>query len=373
MSSGTAVAEAAAYMAGMTHINVLATARREDARDTVGRFGVQEHSAPEATLATIESIEADNARREADAADRQMYAEVLDGVEKAANMYAARRGQWNDRDDIVGDTIVDILGQQKRGTTHINDDAFKQYTTRAVSSRYVDPGVHHTSLTGRRIFNEKVEAKMQSLGRPLTKAEREELADAVRLSFPAGRRPAFGFERKEVPISLDLEVGENGSTTLGDLIAAEERGSDYATATTRAAAANDALEDEGSSFKAADARKNIWNLLADDDAPKVAVKSVTDDRQHRALVENFGGAAAVARAWQEGETAEDDAVNESLFAPFGQLDEKQREHVTNVLVRNAAFADKIWDSAMTAALDVQKLRSLKRRESRAAAREAAAT
>lgn len=360
----------AAYMLDMTQISTIAADRREAAREATGQFGEQVHSTPEIALATIESIESDLARREAARAERQMFAEVLDGVERAANMYAARRGQWNDRDDIVGDTIVDIIGQQKRGTTHINDEAFKQYSTRAVSSRYMDPNVHHTALKARRIFNEKTEEFLQEHGRNMTRTERTELADSIRLSFPAGRRPTPGFETKEIAISLDMQLGEDGSTTLGDLIAAEEGGSDYATATTKAAAANDALEDENSSFKAADARKNIWNLLAEE-GPKVAVKSLEDDRAHRALVEQFGGAAAVARAWQEGETAEDDPVNDALFAPFGSLNEKQREQVTDVLTRNAAFAEKIWESAMTAALDVQKLRTIKRREARAAARAAA--
>lgn len=351
----------------MTQISTIAADRREAARENTGQFGEQIHSTPEVALATVESIEQDQARREAERAERQMFSKIYDGVERAANMYAARRGQWNDRDDIVGDTILDIIGQQKRGTTHVTDEAFQQYSTRAVSSRYMDPNVHHTALKARRKFNEMTEEFLQANGRTMTSQERTQLADDIRLSFPAGRRPSIGYETKQTFASLDMQLGEDGSTTLGDLIAAEEGGSGYATATSKAAAANDALEDEESSFKAADARKNIWNLLAEE-GPKVAVKSLDDDRVHRSLVENFGGAAAVARAWQEGETAEEDPVNDALFAPFGTLGEKEREQVTDVLVRNTAFAEKIWDSAMTAALDVQKLRTIKRRESRAAAR-----
>lgn len=358
-------------MVGMTQNSTIVADRREAAREATGQFGEQTHSAPEATLAlSVEDIEASIARREADRAERTYFAEVLDGVEKAANMYAARRGQWNDRDDIVGDTIVDIIGQQKRGATHINDGAFKQYATRATSSRYIDQNVHHTTLKARRLFNEKSEEFMQKHGRAMTRDESAALADDIRLSAPAGNRPVPGFEKKVTDISLDIPVGEEGSTTFGDLLAAEESTSGYATATTAAAAANDALEDEESSFKAADARKNIWNLLAEE-GPKVAVKSIHDDRAHRSLVREFGGPAAAARAWQEGETAEDAPVNDALFAPFGTLDEKEREQVTSILLRNSDFAEKIWDSAMTAALDIQKLRTIKRRESRAAQRQSA--
>lgn len=360
-------------MLDMTQISTIAADRREAARETTGKFGEQTHSAPEATLLTVADIEADIERREATHAEREVGAQIMAGVERAANMYAARRGQWNDRDDIVGDTIVDIIGQQKRGTTHVTDAAFLQYSTRAVSSRYVDPNAHHTTLKARRAFNERWEQFLQENGREMNRAERKEAADAIRLAAPAGNRPAIGFEVRSFDLSLDHGVGPTGDVTLGDLLPAKDTASDYSTATSKAAAANDALEDEGSSFKAADARKNIWNLLAED-GPKVAVKSLNDDREHRALVEKFGGAAAVARAWQEGETAEDDPVNAALFAPFGDADkltDKEREQITDVLLRNSAYAEKVWDSAMSAALDVQKLRTIKRRESRAAAREAA--
>jgi hypothetical protein len=357
------VFEAAAYMAGMTDISTIALARREDARQTTGRFGEQEHTGPEVELALDDD---DLAPKSEVAAERELWAGILDDVQRAASMYASRRGQWNDRDDIIGDTIVDILGQQKRGTTHINDDAFKQNAVRAVSSRYIDPNAHHTTLKGRRMFNAALDNRMQDLGRDLTTKERSELADEIRLSFPAGRRPSIGFEQKNTAVSLDLQVGEDGSTTLGDLIAAEDRASGYSIDESKAAMAHEAYEKEGGSFKVADARKNIWNLLAEN-GPQVAVKTIHDDRAHRTAVADFGGAAAAARAWQQGETSEDDPVNVALFAPFGNLSEKQQEEVTDILLRNPGFAEKVWDSAMTAALDATKLRSIKRRENRLAA------
>lgn len=365
-------------MLGMTQNSTIVANRREAARETTGQFGEQTHSAPEATLLTVEEINAREDLRElgfdsatTKAREAAFYADLIDGVEKAATMYSIRSGHAGDRDDIVGDTVLDIIGQQKRGTKHINDAAFKQYSTRAVSSRYIDKNVHHTTLKARGVFNHRVEQFMQENGRMPNDVERKELADEIRLAAPAGNRPAIGFERKEVIASLDKPVDRDGDATLGDLIAASEGGSGYATATTRAAAANDALEDPTQSFRPADARKCIWNLLAEE-GPSVAVKSVTDDRAHRSLVTEFGGPAAVARAWQEGETAEDAPVNDALFAPFGQpsmLDDKAREEITNVLLRHSDHAEKIWDSAMTAALDVQALRTIKRREARHAARD----
>lgn len=361
-------------MAFMSEMSTV-VARREAAReDTTGRFGEHNHNAPEVALATVESIEAEaqlrDQRRESEAEELAKFRTILDGVTDAAGMYAARRGQRNDVDDIIGDTIVDVVGQMKRGATHITDAAFLQRATRAVSSRYIDPNAHHTSLTARREFNTQVGLMVQKLGRQLTPRERKALADEIRLSEEPGNRPAIGFEQKNLMLSFDQPVTADGAATLGDFTPAEDLTSDYATATTKAAAANDALE-EGKSFKAADARKSIWNILAED-GPEVAVKSLADDRPHRQAVAEFGGPAAVARAWQMGETAEDDAVNVALFAPFGTLSEKQQEQVTEILLRNEKFADNIWDSAMKAAVDVQARRSVKRAEDRAAKRQAQA-
>jgi len=358
----------AAYIDGMTKTSTAVPTVVP--RELDGKYRAYKNSGPEVEELSVAQIEADIERREAAAAERQMFAEVLDGVEAASYFYASRRGQMNDVDDIIGDTLVDVIAQQKRGTTHINDGAFKQAAAGAVSSRYVDKEAHHTDLKGRRIFNAKVEELMQVLGRELNTRERRLLADEIRMSFPAGRRPSIGFEHKNVAVSLDMQVGEDGGTTLGDLIAADESGSGYATATSKAAAANEALE-QGGSFKAADARKNIWNILADN-GPQVAVMSIHDDRELRAVVEEFGGPVAVARAWQQGDTAEDDPVNEALFAPFGKLDEQGKERVTSILLRNATYAEKVWDAAMSAALDNQKKRNKMRAESRAAARKKAA-
>jgi hypothetical protein len=358
-------------MPDMTDTNTIT--RRENARETTGRFGEQEHTGPEVALAldsvSFDDLDARQADVERASADRARWAKLLRNTEQAANGYAARRGQWNDRDDIIGDTIVDIIGQQKRGTNNLSDDAFVQHATRSVSQRYLDPNVHHTALTARKKYVAWVDEFMQDNGRMPTDAESKAKADEIRLSAEPGRRPSEGFERKMLFKELDAPVGTDGATTHGDLLAARDDASTYALDTSEAAKTLDSLEAENSLSKA-DVRKNIWNIIAED-APKVAALSLADDRGHRAAVTDFGGPAAVARAWQNGDTAEDHPANDGLFAPFGELDEHGKEQVTGILVRNSDHAERVWDAAMTAAVDVQKLRALKRREARQAAHQAA--
>ena len=346
----------AAYTSVMTQQSLTA-ARREAARERTGQFGEHVHSAPEVALAlSVDDID--------QASERGESAELFALARRAGGSAAWWEGPYRNRDDIIGDTIVEILHRRSRGAAHVEKQASQIATSAA--KRLMNAGEHHTSVKGRRLFHEWTEAFIHENGRMPSVQERRAQADRIRLAEPAGQRPTPGFEERRVVDSLDDGEDYDGFEL------AVERGSDYATDTSRAAAANDMLEDEDSSFKAADARKCIWNLLAED-APQVAVKTIDDDRAHRAAIDAVGGPIAAARAWASGEAAEDDPASVALFAPFGRaskLTEKQREQITDVLLRNPAYAMKVWDSAMSAALDVQRLRTIKRRESRQAAAQA---
>lgn len=360
----------AAYTSDMTQQSVTA-ARREAARQRTGQFGEQQHSAPEVALAldsfTFDDLDAAEERRAEAARERAATKAWLDTVKKSASFHAYHRGLGGDRKDIEGDTIVDILEQRSP-----MNSAYVSKVVKNKTAQYVNPGEHHTSITARRSLHVWTEAFLQENGRWPSPAERAAKAREIRFAMPAGNRASEGFEDRRVVLSLEgLTEGFAGEEeSIETLISVVEQ-SDYAIDTSSAARANDALEDDGSSFRAADARKNIWNLLAGDAAPRIAVKTIGDDRAHRAAIDSIGGPTAAARAWAAGDTSEDDPATSALFAPFGShLTEKDRESVVNVLTRNAEYADKIWDSAMTAALDVQRLRSIKRRESRNAATQA---
>lgn len=354
----------------MTIISPEAQARQDAARDKrSGQFGAQHHSAPEAGLATLDpdTIDARIARSEEMQKERDDARTIIRSITEAANVYTNRGGLSHERDDIIGTTIVDVIGQQSRGTSHVTDRPFLWFATRAVTSRMHDGGVHHTTLKGRSDLADAITLSQEQLGRTLTQREIEELAEDVRVSYPVGRRPAKGYHRKDVIFSLDYASAPDGVSPLADVIPDEKFTSDYATSTAKAVEAVEALNDETSSYSKADARKNAWNLVADKtDAPMVAVCSVKDDRQFRALIDEYGGPAEAARQWRSGDAGED--VEEALFAPFGDLDSKQMEKVSDMLVRYSQHADDLWSGAMKAAVDVTALRKTKREEARAAAK-----
>mgnify|MGYP003582921656 FL=1 len=356
-------------MLGMTRASTTITRREAARQKTTGRFGEQVRSSPEVALAldsiSHDELDAAQARRDAAAETRREVTDVLRAIEGGVGSFASKRNQWRNFDDIVGDTVIQIFTQHARGTSKLAP-ALGVHIAQRVGVTYLYPDEHHTTRTARQKLNAWFDDFIQEHGRIPSGNERAAKAEEIRLAMPAGQRATAGFEDRRAFVSLEApgEGGEDGEIWFGDSIPDNRPGNDYALSQTRAAAANDALE-LGGTFRAADARKNIWNILADD-GPQVAVKTIEDDRAHRAAVEEAGGAAAVARAWATGETEEDHPATAALFAPFGSISQEQRGEVSDILTRNAAYADKIWDSAMTAALDVQRLRAIKRRESRQA-------
>lgn len=344
----------------------------EDYRQDNGQFGEQFHTPAEPHLLTIEEIEVNAAHLEAKAAGRAKAQGVLGDTTQMASYYASSRGQMQDKDDIVGETIVDIYSQMVRGAKHYDQPAFIHAATRAKSYNLLAKGIHHSGFTARGMYKAAIDEATQERGHELSTKEKEQIAEQIRLSHPASRRPTKGYHRFTEVLSLDATLDGTDDVTLGHTIADIDRTSPFATSTSKAAAYVEALEDEKSSIKARDVRKNLWNILTDDGrkAPKVAVMSVKDDRAHRKAIDEFGGPLAIARAWELGDLGEDDAAVVALFAPFGDIDAKAQEKVISLITFKPELAEQVWDSAMTSATDQAARRVAIRRDQRAEQRKA---
>lgn len=164
-------------MTGMSDYSTDTISRRESAREGLtGRFGKQEHSLPDVGLMTEADIEARIARSEELQKEYGDATAILEGVTESAKYYAMRGGLGNHVDDIIGDTIVDVIGQQRRGAEHVTARAFLVNGARAVTSRYYDPNAHHKDLKARREFKEKVEKLQQESGETLSRNAVDKLA-----------------------------------------------------------------------------------------------------------------------------------------------------------------------------------------------------
>lgn len=320
-------------------------------RDRVGKWTEKEHTQPEAGLGEP---------------TREQEKERYDNVSRFARHYASRFSMDDaTREDIVQTTILDVLGQQRRGTPHTFNPAFLNRATRAVAQRYLDPDVHHTTLTGRRELKAAEDIEQEVLGRSLLPGERDRLADQVRMSFPAGRRPKPGFHIRDTAISLDTPLTSDGSWTLGDTVAAEDN--TYGGAPNAAAATLDALE--GGDISVDDARAAAWTLLAGADAPPTRAGVIRDPAEHLGRVKELGGALAAAEAWQSGNLSPRDTA--TLFWAFDVRTDDDRRAVVEVLARHRNYADDLYASALQSATDTSS-RSREYREKADKARAAEA-
>lgn len=258
-------------------------------------------------------------------------------------------------DDIVQDSWLHLLERDTRKgdiVARASEKPFLNLTARKYGNNYGNDarfGLRSEEFSARRRFREAEITFERDNGRKMRPSEREKLADEVRLSYPAGRRPKADYWRQISQLSLDVNVGDDdGGTRFGDLL---EAGSDIGFDDQEDAAAAELHAYEGGEKSKDDVRKDMWRVMTIrfDDAPQ-AIRGSLDPaevKSHKSLVKNAGGARMLALAWLDGETTE--AQEAALFAPFGDIDNKQRQRVVDVLDENPKFADHLWASVLTAA------------------------
>jgi len=97
------------------------------------------------------------------------------------------------------------------------------------------------------------------------------------------------------------------------------------------------------------ARGLAWDAVADLTGAPIVVPEILDPpaaRRAARLVDEAGGATAVARRWPD--DAHGPAAG-ALFTPFGQLDEDERAAVIRTIRRSGGHGDQVWAAALGAA------------------------
>ena len=320
-------------MTGMTAFNTLSHPRGHVSN--AGGFSDKAHSAPETAL-NVPGSDAD-------------LRSALAQIQAHARKYA-RRYRFSDetREDVVQDTVLDLLAQQKRkGTASINQPALLNSATRAVASRYIDPDAQHIDLTARRLLAKTVELEEEALGRPVTEKERNALAADVRTgAFEPGHRPHDDFHLSRTVFSLDFQVGDKAGETTGSLMSTKTLGNPYATDESELADTVDDLANHRVAVSAV--KRDAWNHLAWlTKAPQAGTGTVSKEdakAARAAMAGTAGGAAALAREWLTSRTT--GKQNATLFAAFPGTSILERTNIAAALLRNPEFADALWGSAI---------------------------
>lgn len=297
-----------------------------------------------------------------DAADPAAERELFSRFSGSARHWGNRLGV--DVDDLLQDTAVEFYTTLARQRPESDPQPGLNGREVVVSVRpagMANPGgwIHRIAynIAARRVAGTSASADLAALreyrtrrdeaenrlGRGLSGAESDALADEIRFSRPPRRRPTAGFHRRVRTVSTDAMERD------WDLPAEPDHvdGGEFA-AHTHGALAERVLTERGASGRAA-AKGLAWDAVADVTGAPIGVPEIlnpTAARQASRLVDEAGGACAVARRWRENPA---DPSESALFAPFGQLDEGERAAVVRTIRRSGGHGDQVWAAALRAA------------------------
>ena len=199
-------------------------------------------------------------------------------------------------------------------------------------------------LTARRVEREN------ALGRSLTPKEVEVLAEEVRLSIDSDRRPGAGYHLSltvapftDVATAFHESEGEGRSHTPDypwkeDVVSRD----DFAEGS-----AGDMAWSFVEAGQKSKSRALVWDAVAERSGAPSARRGTLPKRaatRAREELREAGGAYRAARSYLDG-----DEVVPALFAPFGDIDEPERESVARLLESFPDFADDLWTAAASTA------------------------
>lgn len=261
--------------------------------------------------------------------------EIVVNAKQFGSMLAWRYGV--DADDLTQESLLSFVSAvRKNGRGNIaNPGGYIATSARraAVMAVYGSDGATRSALV---VLRDRRAEIAQSIGRDLTQAEIEELAEEIRTSAPAGRRPREGFHRKTKFVPLDAVEEPVDSPPTQD--------ADFADGSFGAMA--DDLAQKGKGHKV-EAKRLAWRAIAEGAGAPYAATGTLNWRHTshaRKVVAEAGGASAVAARWER--SHESSAESDALFIPFGDIDEAGKEKVCDILVRYQSHAENLWFVAL---------------------------
>jgi uncharacterized protein YbaA (DUF1428 family) len=271
-------------------------------------------------------------------------AEAL-SVARVLARHALRRSKLGSHlvDDIAQDSLTSVINSRTRGTVGALTPGLIANATRQAVSHHLSTinGVRHEEFKARQKLDGQVDDLSQELGRGLTDAEIDVMAERIRDTWHDPRhKPAVGFQKKFTEVDLDGEGSE-----AYDMVAPQFRSA--------GGERSHRLADdiESGAVDKTQARRGAWNAIAGDlGLPEVTAGSITESRARKYVAvigDRVNGALDVATDFLDG-VAEHNAA-EALFAPFGYVDGHERNAIAHTLVTRPQFAHRLWRSALDGA------------------------
>jgi len=310
---------------------------RGNLHDGKGLFSEKENSAPPALDA--EALKA------------------ADHVIRTTSMAVAKsyRLDPSTAEDIAQDTWVSVLTARRDASETIEEAKLLKAISRQSGTRYTvgyQQGLRHEDFQARRALLEAEAVFERDNGRKMTKGERDEAAEALRMSFPPGRRPKPDFHNLTQVLSIDAEVAHRdglGSTSYADTIPDERVELPFDEQEDAAAQALHEYETGGTHGKVS-VRRDMWRIVSiRNGAPQVKREHLSSHAasKHRRLVEEKGSIHTLAQRWIDGEATPEE--ESALFAPFGELNRNEMVLAAEVFEDHPQYADALWHEALKGA------------------------
>lgn len=272
---------------------------------------------------------------------------VLAEATRWGTRYARRYGA--DAAEVIGEVAVRFYERRARTGSAApvrNDVGYLRTLARSIAIQAVGAERSYVRQAWR-AYQARCDEAMQRLGHGLTSAQEDEIAASVIAAQEPRRRAPAGFHRRRQAVSLDAAAHRPVATSLAGPDATEA----LATGRDRALGPlGEMAERLAAAGDHAGARRLAWDAFAElVGAPAVEASCVTEREAAaaRKAVADAGGAGALAEAHARGRTTP--AQVSALFAPFGELDDDERDAVVAALGARRQLADELWDLALRAA------------------------
>ena len=320
--------------------------RQPSGAPTGGQFATTTRTETDTVLDPGDSSRADDAFIELTGV------EMVAAARQSVRTHAYRQNiRFEREDDMVQSTLEAVLRYKRNNGQIILTRPYIHTVGAGIVAQTARGRLRAEDRKAMGIFNRKVAELDAERGKPLTSIERDRVAARIRADWADPRhRPSVNFVTlaQVRVLSLDATIGSGDSDrTLGDTL----------TETMTMDADDLSVEPDtlagqvlsGERGNRAQNRADAWEIYASLAGLPAAVPlqiSLRHATQARGQVADGGGVCAAARTWLSGETS---TATQALFSPFGALDESQRDDVTSALIGRAAYAEELWNSAMSTA------------------------
>lgn len=292
-----------------------------------------------------------------DPAGHDAVSRAVDNAYASARHWESRKGVRErsrgvmDVDDMAQEGMLAVLERQANGQVIDDSKAYAHTVIWGIANQAGNLAVRQEDRKALKMFNQAVDRKASSLGRRLTPSEEDQVATAIRNNWHDQRRkPSEDFRRYAGQMEVSMDASESDSAAdyfmpHAPAADAEVRSVNDIAPGSFKDRALDAIEGHGGDLR--DARRMLWNALAEDGAaPMVQAgtlsqRKVTSTRSDMAAYP--GGVTGALDAWERGEN---NSGTEALFAPWATTDEATRDQVVNQMRRFPGRSEDLWDSAL---------------------------